>query len=291
MEDRMSATVTSESERQSPEPGQAKSFAEEALRLSGKTEEEARRTGAMDKADEQVESMFAAQYQTANSPVHRAVWDRSLPLDLFAPPPLPPEAPCDSAMNRCLEIVRRRRVANDLVDENGKLSQSLFDELAAAGYWGMLIETQYGGQSAPFARFSRFLAQVSTYDPMTAGLASVHGCIGAVDPVRTFGNPEQKSRFLPKLASGQALSAFALTEPCAGSDLTALRTIAVAVGDDFEVTGEKLFITNAIAGRTVGLVVMLEGKPAVLIAELPGEENEQFHIKPYGLYALRHAHN
>ena len=46
-----------------------------------------------------------------------------------------------------------------------------------------------------------------------AGLASVHGCIGAVDPVRTFGNPEQKSRFLPGLASGSRLSAFALTEP------------------------------------------------------------------------------
>src|SRR5882724_11364808 len=281
----MGTTVTSGTEHE------AKSFAEEALRLSGKTEEEARRTGAMDKADEQVESMFAAQYQTANSPVHRAVWERSLPLNLFAPPPLPPEAPCDSAMNRCLEIVRRRRVANDLVDEKGKLSQSLFDELAAAGYWGMLIEERYGGQGAPFARFSRFLTQVATYDPMTAGLSSVHGCIGAVDPVRTFGNPEQKSRFLPRLANGQALSGFALTEPCAGSDLTALRTTAVAVDDLFEVSGEKLFITNAIPGRTIGLVVMIEGKPAVLIAELPTVEDEHFRIVPYGLYALQNAHN
>src|SRR5262245_28938121 len=187
----MGATATSETERQGPEPGQAKSFAEEALRLSGKSEEEARRTGAVDKADEQVESMFAPQYQTANSPVHRAVWDRSLPLELFAPPPLPASAPCDPAMNKCLEIVRRRRLANDLVDEKGKLSKALFDELATAGYWGMLIETQHGGQGAPFARFSRFLTQVATYDPMTAGLASVHGCIGAVDPVRTFGNPDQ----------------------------------------------------------------------------------------------------
>src|SRR5262249_27871317 len=126
---------------------------------------------------------------------------------------------------------------------------------------------------------------------MIAGLASVHGCIGAVDPVRTFGTPEQKSRFLPRLASGQALSGFALTEPGAGSDLTALRTQAVPAGDDFEVTGEKLFITNAIPGRTVGLVVIREGKPAVLIAELLPQENEQFKIVPYGLYALRHAYN
>ena len=48
---------------------------------------------------------------------------------------------------------------------------------------------------------------------MCAGLASVHGCIGAVDPVRTFGNEEQKQRYLPKLASGEMISAFALTEP------------------------------------------------------------------------------
>src|SRR5438093_4716006 len=287
----MGASMASESERQTVQGGHAKSFAEEALRLSGKSEEESRRTGAVDKADEQVESMFAAQYQTTNSPVHRAVWDRHLPLELFAPPPLPAQAACDASMSQCLEIVRRHRLANDLLDEKGKLSKKLLDELAAAGYWGMLIEERYGGQGAPFARFSRFLTQVATYDPMTAGLSSVHGCIGAVDPVRTFGNPEQKSRFLPRLAGGQALSAFALTEPCAGSDLTALRTTAVAVDDHFEVTGEKLFITNAIPGRTIGLVVMLEGKPAVLIAELPIVEDEHFRIVPYGLYALQNAYN
>src|ERR1700756_1345922 len=104
----------------------------------------------------------------------------------------------------------------------------------------MLIEQRSGGQAAPFARFTHFLTRMATLDPMTAGLASVHGCIGAVDPVRTFGTAEQKSRFLPRLASGEALSGFALTEPGAGSDLTALRTRAVAVGDYFEVTGEKL---------------------------------------------------
>jgi hypothetical protein len=56
------------------------------------------------------------------------------------------------------------------------------------------------------------------------------------------------------------------------------------------VTGEKLFITNAVPGRLIGLVVLIDGKPAVLIAELP-EENDQFRIKTYGLYALKHAYN
>jgi alkylation response protein AidB-like acyl-CoA dehydrogenase len=279
----MSSPAKREVERQS--------FAEAALRLSGKTDEEARRTGAVDKADEQVESLFAPQYQTVNSPVHRAVWERKAPLNLFAPPPLPASAPCDAAMARCLEVVEKRCREGKLYDEGGKVSAEVMSELAGAGYWGMLIDAQYGGQGAPFARFARFLTRMAVLDPMVAGLASVHGCIGAVDPVRSFGNAEQKARLLPRLASGAALSGFALTEPGAGSDLTALRTSAVPAGDVFEVTGEKLFITNAIPGRTIGLVVVLEGRPAVLIAELPAKENEQFQLVRYGLYALRHGHN
>jgi alkylation response protein AidB-like acyl-CoA dehydrogenase len=267
------------------------SFAETAMRLSGKSEEEARRTGAMDKADEQVEALFAPQYQTVQSPVHRAVWDKEIPIEMFAPPPLPASAPCDATMDRCYEIIKKHRYAFTLIDDKGKVSQQVFDELAQAGYWGMLIDPKFGGQGAPFARFGRFLTRMATMDPMTAGLASVHGCIGAVDPVRSFGTPEQKARFLPRLASGESLSGFALTEPNAGSDLTALRTTAVLNGDHYEVTGEKLFITNAIPGRTIGLVVMLDGKPAVLIADLPKTENDEFQMVPYGLYALRNGHN
>jgi alkylation response protein AidB-like acyl-CoA dehydrogenase len=267
------------------------SFAETALRLGGKTEEEARRTGTLDKADEQVEALFAPQYQTSNSPIHKAIWDGRAPLELFGPPPMPASAPCDAAMERSLEIVRRHREAGTVYDDRGKVAPPVIEQLATAGYWGMLIDPRYGGQGAPFQRFTRFLTRMAVFDAMVAGLASVHGCIGAVDPVRTFGSADQKARFLPRLASGQSLSGFALTEPGAGSDLTALRTTATPVGDEFEINGEKLFITNAICGRTVGLVVMLEGKAAVLIADLPASENEQFQMVPYGLYALRHAYN
>ena len=77
------------------------------------------------------------------------------------------------------------------------------------------------------------------------------------------------------------------TEPCAGTDLTALRTTAVREGDDFVVNGEKLFISNVRPGRTVGLVCRIEGRPAVLIVDLPPAEDEHFQLKAYGLYALR----
>jgi alkylation response protein AidB-like acyl-CoA dehydrogenase len=199
--------------------------------------------------------------------------------------------PADEVMQRSLEIVRRRVEAGSLYDERKKVSEETLAELGQAGYWGLLISPEYGGSGAPFARFAPFLTRMATVDATVAGLASVHGCIGAVDPLRTFGTPEQKQRLLPALARGEKLSAFALTEPCAGSDLTALRTTARLVGDHYEVTGEKLFITNAVPGRRIGLVVLIDGKPAVLIADLPPQENDQFQMKGYGLWALKHTNN
>src|SRR5207237_2998553 len=155
-------------------------------------------------------------------------------------------APCDTTMDKSYEIVRRHRDAGTINDEKGKVSPTVLRELGDVGYWGLLIDPKYGGQGAPFQRFTNFLTKIATLDAMIAGMASIHGCIGAVDPVRTFGTPEQKERFLPKLASGERLSGFALTEPGAGSDLTALKTTATPDGDDYVLNGEKLFITNVI---------------------------------------------
>lgn len=281
---------TSAPEKKSATP-EAQSFAETAMRLSGKSEEEARRMGAVDKADEQVEDLFAPKFQTVNSPVHRAIWEGKTPLELFMPPLPSGSHPSDEVMTKSLEVARRRKEAKTLLDGNGKISEETMQELGRAGYWGLLIDPQYGGAGAPFDRFAPFLTRMGMIDSMVAGLASVHGCIGAVDPVRTFGSPEQKAYFLPKLASGEMLSGFALTEPNAGSDLTALRTTATDDGDDLLITGEKLFITNAVPGRTIGLVCLYQGRPAVVIAELPRQENEQFRIVPYGLYALRQGYN
>jgi alkylation response protein AidB-like acyl-CoA dehydrogenase len=194
-------------------------------------------------------------------------------------------------MQNSLDVVRRHRAAGTLLDGEQKISSAILAELGLVGYWGLLVDREYGGSGASFSAFAPFLSRMALLDPTLAGLASVHGCIGAVDPVRTFGNTEQKQRLLPSLASGQRLSAFALTEPCAGSDLTALRTVARLEGDEYVVNGEKLFITNVSPGRTIGLVVLIEGRPGVLIVDLPQEENEHFQLRRYGLYALKHAHN
>jgi alkylation response protein AidB-like acyl-CoA dehydrogenase len=267
------------------------SFVETALTLGGKSAEEARKTGAIDRADEQVESLFAAKYQTTGSPVHLAVWGDELPGDLFVAKNPPVSDAVQQVMQRSLELVRDRRRDGRLLDDQRKTSRETLDALCAVGYFGLLVDQEFGGSGASFVSFARFLTQMATIDPTIAGLASVHGCIGAVDPLRAFGTDDQKRRHLPLLASGRRLSAFALTEPCAGSDLTALRTRAVLDGDHFVVNGEKLFITNAVAGRTIGLVCLIDDKPAVLIADLPDAENDQFQTVRYGLYALKHTHN
>jgi alkylation response protein AidB-like acyl-CoA dehydrogenase len=267
------------------------SFAETALRLGGKSDDEARRTGAVDRADEQVESLFKPQYQTANSPIHKAIWEGKAPLDLFAAPALAAEHPSDKVMRDSLDVIRKHRDAKTMIGPDGKTSTTVLRDLGAVGYWGLLIDPKFGGSDAPFQRFTQFLAKMATFDPMCAGLASIHGCIGAVDPVRTFGTPEQKQKFLPKLASGERLSGFALTEPCAGSDLTALRTTAHLDGSDYVLNGEKLFITNVVPGRTAAVVALIEKKPAVLIVDLPETETDSIKMVPYGLYALRQAHN
>ncbi len=226
-----------------------------------------------------------------NSPAHRAVWDRGVPVELFLS--LPPKTPPDvqRVMDDSAAVVRRHRAANSLLNDDGKIAESVFADLGQAGYWGLLVGKEFGGSDAPFSSFAPFLTRMALADPTVAGLASVHGCIGAVDPVRTFGTAEQKKRFLPGLADGSRLSAFALTEPCAGSDLTALRTTARLDGDDYVVNGEKLFITNVAPGRTIGLVCLIDGRPAVLIVELPPKENEHFQLRKYGLYALKQTYN
>lgn len=268
-----------------------KSFAETALELGGKSAEESRRTGVIDQADDQVEALFAPQYQTVNSPAHRAVWEKQPPCDLFMSQSVTIPDGVKTVMDNSIQVVRKYRTEGSLYDQKGKISETVFKSLAEVGYWGLLVDSQYGGSGSSFSAFAQFLTTMAIHEPTIAGLASVHGCIGAVDPIRTFGTADQKSRYLPALADGSKLSAFALTEPCAGSDLTALRTRAELRGSHYHVSGEKLFITNVVPGRTIGLVCLIEDKPAVLIVDLPVEESDSFQLKKYGLYALKRTFN
>ena len=240
-----------------------------------------RRTGAIDKADDQVEALFAPQYQTVNSPAHRGVWDAETPINEFISTSAQTPPHVQKVMDDSLAVVRKHAEAGTvLTTRPRRASPRQFSTSSVRSVTGACSSAAIRRVGAPFSSFAPFLTKMAMIDGTIAGMASVHGCIGAVDPVRSFGNPEQKKKYLPQLASGQRLSAFALTEPNAGSDLTALRTTATRDGDDYLINGEKLFITNVMCGRTIGLVCLLDKKPVVFIADLPDQESENFYFKP-----------
>lgn len=273
-------------------------FAGEALKLSGKSADEVERMGAIDAADDHVEALFAERYQTANSPIHKAVWNGTVPIELFDLSESNVSAQwhrtigkTKRVMEDSLALVRSHKLQGTFLDQHGKITDEVMTQLGDVGYWGLLIDNKYGGSGASFVQFASFLTRMAMVDPTIAGLASVHGCIGAVDPLVAFGSEEQKERLLPLLASGRRLSAFALTEPNAGSDMTALRTSAYLDGNEYVLSGRKLFITNVKPGRMIGVVCLIAGRPAVLIVDLPDVENENFQLKKYGLYALKQAYN
>jgi alkylation response protein AidB-like acyl-CoA dehydrogenase len=276
---------------ESPRPTAAPSFGAPTRGGGGESREQTRRTGALDAAADQVAGCGASQLPTAHGPVHRAVWERTPPVELFASRETAPTDAAARAMEASLAVVRRHRDGGSLHDADGRIAPAVLAELGAAGYWGLLVESAYGGTGSCFAAFAPWLSRMAAIDPTVAGLASVHGCIGAVHPLQAFGTPAQKERLLPDLASGARLGAFALTEPGAGTDLTALRTRARRDGDRFLVTGEKLFITNALPGRTIALVCLVDERPAALIVELPEQEDAHFQLRRYELWALKHTVN
>src|SRR5687768_17522290 len=118
------------------------SFAETALKLGGKSDDEARRTGAIDAADDQVEKLFAPQYQTVNSPAHRAVWDRGVPVELFQSELVATPPHVQAVMDASLAVVRRHRDAGTLHNAEGKIADAALAELGSAGYWGLLVDQE-----------------------------------------------------------------------------------------------------------------------------------------------------
>src|SRR3989304_2801648 len=145
------------------------SCAETALTLGGKSVDEARRTGAIDTADDQVEALFAPEYQTVNSPVHRAVWDRGVPTDLFlsAPPKTPPDV--QRVMDQSIAVVQLHKATGTLLNDEGKIAESVLGDLGRAGYWGLLVGEEYGGSGAPLRSFAPRLTRAGPCEPPRPG--------------------------------------------------------------------------------------------------------------------------
>jgi alkylation response protein AidB-like acyl-CoA dehydrogenase len=137
-------------------------------------------------------------------------------------------------------------------DREHHFPRELFGQLAELGLMGVCVPQEYGGAGADFLSYILVLEELSRADAGVGVTVAVHTSAATL-PILAFGTDEQKSRFVPPLARGEQLGAFALTEPEAGSDAGALRTKAEATGDGWTITGTKQWITN---GRHAGTFIL-----------------------------------
>jgi alkylation response protein AidB-like acyl-CoA dehydrogenase len=137
-------------------------------------------------------------------------------------------------------------------DREHTFPAGVFSQLAELGLMGACVPEEYGGAGTDFLSYILMLEELSRADAGVGVTVAVHTSAVTL-PLLTFGTDEQKSRFVPPLARGEQLGAFALTEPEAGSDAGALRTRAEADGDGWRITGAKQWITN---GRYSGTFIV-----------------------------------
>src|SRR5690348_4151599 len=128
-------------------------------------------------------------------------------------------------------------------DREHHFPRDLFSKLAELGLMGACVPEEYGGAGADFLSYILVLEELSRADAGVGVTVAVHTSAVTL-PLLAYGTDEQKSRFVPPLARGEHLGAFALTEPEAGSDAGALRTKAEPSADGWTITGAKQWITN-----------------------------------------------
>ncbi len=132
-------------------------------------------------------------------------------------------------------------------------------ELGQLGVLGVRVAEQYGGAGMGSLAMAVAVEEVARYDGSLALTVASHNGLGS-SHIRVFGNEEQKRKYLPKLATGEWLGAWGLTEPGSGSDAAGMKTTAVRKGDKWVLNGAKMFITQGSVGDT--FVVLAVTTPA-----------------------------
>ncbi len=129
------------------------------------------------------------------------------------------------------------------VDRDHRFPEEAVMAAAQAGLMGVLIPREYGGAGLDALAFALCIDELAQACASTSVIVDVHTSVGS-EPILLFGTEEQKRRWLPRLASGELLGAFALTEPASGSDAASLKASARRNGDGYVLNGTKIFITN-----------------------------------------------
>ena len=151
----------------------------------------------------------------------------------------------DALLDSVGRFVRERLVpAEEEVAESDLIPPSIVDEMRTLGLFGLTIPESYGGLELTMEEEARVMIELGKTSPAFRSVIGTTVGIGS-QGILIDGTEEQKARYLPRMASGEMIASFALTEPEAGSDAASLRTSAIRDGDHYVVNGTKRFITNA----------------------------------------------
>ena len=144
-------------------------------------------------------------------------------------------------------------------DDNQTFPKELFKQLGDLGLMGMLVPEQYNGAGLGYKEYVAAIIALSKIDSSIGLSLAAHNSL-CTNHILQFANEEQKAKWLPKLATGEWIGAWGLTEPNTGSDAGNMRTTAVLDGDEWVLNGAKNFITHGISGN-VAVVVARTGEP------------------------------
>ncbi|MBN9655232.1 acyl-CoA dehydrogenase [Halobacillus sp. GSS1] len=150
--------------------------------------------------------------------------------------------------------------AVERMEREDRFPSELLPKMGELGLMGVPIPEKYGGAEMDYISYIIAIHELSKVSATLGVILSVHTSVGT-NPILYFGTEEQKNKYIPKLASGEYLGAFALTEPSAGSDASSLKTRAVKQGDHYILNGSKVFITNG--GNADTFIVFARTNPDV----------------------------
>jgi alkylation response protein AidB-like acyl-CoA dehydrogenase len=182
-------------------------------------------------------------------------------FSLIHPRPWAPAADASRGETFLAELAEACRSMDGLrIDRDARIPDEYIKAMTALGVFGMKIPQEYGGLGLSMYYYGRALMLLGSVHPSIGALVSAHQSIGVPEPVKMFGNEQQKQEFLPRCAAG-AVSAFLLTEPDVGSDPARLRSTATPTedGTSYLLDGVKLWTTNGVIAEL--LVVMAKVPP------------------------------
>lgn len=263
------------------------------LAQAGKSADEIASLSTLDEADKLAENQFTGEAPTLASLFGTA---RATEFDAGV---FQPTKEVAGVMADCVLFLLERKKNGTLLDHHKMLFHpDTISGLAERGFFGLAIPKEYAGSGARLGDLGPLLRTLTMIHPDLAVMFEVHNFLGPVTPLLDFGTEEQKREYLPKMARGELLGSFALTEPDVGADPSKLSLTARRDGDRYLVSGVKWPITNVVYGGICVLVLKLEGDglskgrdSAMMIFEVPRADNEHFRMVRNRLTAFDYLWN